>query len=307
MEDEFAAGTLVRHRKMPQWGLGKIVQRKGSTATIFFVEDRDKDVRPIAIDRGLLEVARGESHPILDNLPPFVDGAFVASPRKVTLGAGIEHFMKQFPRGFDDPRYLGDSTDASEEGERNYKLAACDRYRRTLGDGRAEKLLEVGEMAELIEGVCSVVSKGLNLLSPFESMALRDGMLADEASARRFLGATFDFIGHGSPEEGRFQAVADALLALPVAEGKARVATWPVATILPFLADPQAFMFLKPEPTKECAERLRLDLQYDSAPRWVTYKKLMELSRYLLDELRPLGARDYIDVQSFIWVIAKYE
>jgi hypothetical protein len=38
----------------------------------------------------------------------------------------------------------------------------------------------------------------------------------------------------------------------------------------------------------------------------LTYKKLMQMGGQLLERLRPLGAQDYIDVQSFIWVIAKY-
>jgi hypothetical protein len=32
----------------------------------------------------------------------------------------------------------------------------------------------------------------------------------------------------------------------------------------------------------------------------------MQLADHLLERLRPLGAQDYIDVQSFIWVVAKY-
>jgi hypothetical protein len=65
-------------------------------------------------------------------------------------------------------------------------------------------------------------------------------------------------------------------------------------------------MFLKPGPTQECAARMRFDLQYSADPRWLTYKKLMQMGGQLLERLRPWGARDYIDVQSFIWVIAKY-
>lgn len=65
-------------------------------------------------------------------------------------------------------------------------------------------------------------------------------------------------------------------------------------------------MFLKPEPTKECADRMRFNLQYTAELSWITYARLMVLSGDLLERLRPLGAKDYIDVQSFMWVIAKY-
>lgn len=77
-------------------------------------------------------------------------------------------------------------------------------------------------------------------------------------------------------------------------------------TLLPYLADPTRFMFLKPEPTKECAARLRFDLKYDSSLERETYARLMILSDQLLKRLHPLGARDFIDVQSFMWVVSKY-
>ena len=66
-------------------------------------------------------------------------------------------------------------------------------------------------------------------------------------------------------------------------------------------------MFLKPQPTKDCADRLRFDLQYSADLRWITYNQLLLLSDTLLSLLRPYGARDYIDVQSFMWVVAKYQ
>ena len=62
-------------------------------------------------------------------------------------------------------------------------------------------------------------------------------------------------------------------------------------------------MFLKPKPTKEAARRLGVDLLYNSGPAWVGYKRLLDWSHELLDFLRPRGAKDLIDVQSFIWTI----
>jgi hypothetical protein len=50
-------------------------------------------------------------------------------------------------------------------------------------------------------------------------------------------------------------------------------------------------------------ERLHVDLRYDSRPNWTTYERLLRMSQILLDRLRPLGARDWIDVQSFIYVV----
>jgi len=62
-------------------------------------------------------------------------------------------------------------------------------------------------------------------------------------------------------------------------------------------------MFLKPEPTVAAALRLRFDLHYDPSLNWLTYLKLMTLSTPPPRKLRPHGARDHIDVQSFLSVI----
>jgi len=143
------------------------------------------------------------------------------------------------------------------------------------------------------------------LLSPYEAMAFRDGLIASDKTAAEYFRALFLFV-EGGPNQQSFNAFASAVTNLPVQEGRARVATWPVLTLPPFLADPNRFMFLKPEPTQACADRLRFDLLYDSSLRWVTYERLMTMGEILLNELKPLGAQDFIDVQSFMWVIQKY-
>jgi hypothetical protein len=106
-----------------------------------------------------------------------------------------------------------------------------------------------------------------------------------------------------APSEAGFEKLMAAIGKLPATTPKARVASWPVLTILPFLARPDQFMFLKPEPTVACALRLRFDLHYDPSLNWVTYQQLMTLSTLLLRKLQPHGARDHIDVQSFLSVI----
>ncbi len=90
---------------------------------------------------------------------------------------------------------------------------------------------------------------------------------------------------------------------LPSQEGDTSPAKWTVATLPPFLAKLSEFMFLKPEVTQDCAARLMFDLQDSTQLNWTTYAKLLEMSDHLLDVLRQYGARDDIDVQSFIWLI----
>lgn len=304
-EIEVKEGILVRHPKKPDWGLGKVLVRRGNNATVYFKDDDDADHRTFVLDETQLIIADEQSDPMLDKLPPFAKGAFVTKHKKVTIHEGIKAFELRFPRGFNDPLYL-EAKGGELGGERNYKLRAHQRYLDAFGEGNGEALLESGKIDQLRELVQGVTTKDhMNLLSPYESMALRDGLAANDRTAAEFFRTLFAFVANG-PDSESFNALADAVKNLPVEPGRARVATWPVLTLLPFLADPDRFMFLKPEPTQACADRLRFDLLYDSEFRWVTYARLLEMGVHLLDQLRPLGARDFIDVQSFMWVIQKY-
>jgi len=297
-------GVLVRHPIKSEWGLGKVLVVGAGSATVFFKDD-SADYRIFMLDRISLDIAEIQSDPILDNLPPFVNGAFATKTKKVTIQDGIEEFKRLFPLGFEDPLYLGGKS-VGVVGERNFKIHAHERYLEAFGDGRGEALLAAGKFDVLRDQAQAVATVGkVALLSPYEAMALRDGLAASDTVTAEFFGALFDFVTIGPNQQG-FNALANAVKNIPVEKGRSRAATWPIQTLLPFLADPTRFIFLKPEPTKACADRLRFDLLYDSALRWVTYERLLKMGTHLLKELRPLGARDFIDAQSFMWVIEKY-
>ena len=94
--------------------------------------------------------------------------------------------------------------------------------------------------------------------------------------------------------------MAEAVSQLPADGGK--VNTWPIVTLLPFLADPKKFIALKPTNTELIAARMAFDLKYDSTPNWETYDQTLRMAAQLLTRLAPLGAKDMIDVQQFMVV-----
>lgn len=293
--DAYNVGMLVRHPLKPEWGLGKVLVLDGDAMKIHFKDDHQSDYRTILLSKSNLQVADEQTDSLLDNLPPFNGKAFEVPPTRVTFDAGLKRFTEFFPLGFQDPAYLS--------SERDYKWHAHERYERELGGRHGVELLEADDVESLSRAALGIAS--LNLLSPFEMMALKDGLL-DRHAAKRFFGALFELI-NGGPDKTLFEKAASAASDLPAEPGRARVATWPVLTIFPYLARPDRFMFLKPQPTKDCADRLRFGLQYSADLRWITYSQLLLLSDTLLGLLRPYGARDYIDVQSFMWVVAKYQ
>ena len=92
----------------------------------------------------------------------------------------------------------------------------------------------------------------------------------------------------------------EAVSQLPADGGK--VHTWPIVTLLPFLAEPQRFIPLKPTNTDVIAARMGSNLKYDTTPNWETYDLFLRMSNTLMQRLAPLGAKDMIDVQGFMWV-----
>ncbi len=299
----YEVADYVINPRMPEWGPGKILEVRGSTVRVYFrdiVEERRGDaVKTIKTTVVKLEPAGIAHDPLLDGFAESTGTRKRSRLPRLTLDQGIGVSKSHFHGGFDDAKYR------SSEGERLYKEQTHELWKETLGGDTGEQLLQAGGVKELTTRLLRVEAK-LDLLSKYEKIALRNG-LADPTPALSFFERLFDLIRGGELRAETFEPYCHAVRQLPAGEGRARVFTWPIATLFPFVARPDCFMFLKPDVTNACADNLAIDLQYRSDPNWITYEKLMELADFLLSQLRPLGARDYIDVQSFIWVIGAYD
>lgn len=137
----------------------------------------------------------------------------------------------------------------------------------------------------------------INLLSPFESMHLKEAL--DGPSGAEFLRGAAEFAN------GEFDHGAARMAAAMKAHGRL---SWPTATYFPYLWNPEKYMFLKPVVTCDFAERIGHRFQHDYAAEVSSgvYESLLDLANFTLEKIRPLGARDFIDVQSFIWVVGAY-
>jgi hypothetical protein len=138
----------------------------------------------------------------------------------------------------------------------------------------------------------------IGMLSPFESARTRDVLkgadgvafiAAAAALARGEVGSGLKtiervFAPHGQP-------------------------SWPAATFLPFFWRPDDCMFLKPEVTKDFAERVGHPFAsvYGAKLEAPVYEALMSLALETKAQLKDLGPRDMIDIQSFIWIVGAYD
>lgn len=138
----------------------------------------------------------------------------------------------------------------------------------------------------------------INLLSQFESMRLKDVLNGSNGgaflrSAARF--ASGDFADGG---RGMDKAV----------QPHGRI-SWPMATYFPYLWDFQQHMFLKPLVTVDFSERVghHFHDDYKAEINAQTYESLLDLVGATRAAISSLEPRDNIDIQSFIWVVGKYE
>ena len=199
-------------------------------------------------------------------------------------------FLRVFPRGFRDETYL--------DWERGYKWEAHRRWEANLGRGTFQSLLGQSKFENIVTTAIQIESK-TNLLFSFEKMALRDAVRSP-ADAKSFALALFDLLYGSETMDVRFGNWVSCVEQLP--RRKTRVLTWPVITVFGFIARPQKHFFFKPIVTKEAARRYGTEIPYSARPSWPLYKSLLAFVSAVRADIRDLGPRDLIDMQSFLWV-----
>ena len=286
------AGSLIDHKA---WGRGKLLAIRYPNGEAYFpslVGEVGGATRVVRLS--VLTTSTVQSDPLLDH----VGLATPAAKRRVRpvktmehdLARAMEWFEGEYPGRFEDPKLVAD--------ELTYKREAHALFQQRLGEGRGAQLIADGKGDEIGQ-ILDTLWHHTTIPSRFETMAAHDG-LKDGAAASRLLDAVQGFVA--TPGTVAFERVSQAVSQLPVPTGGSRVHTWPNVTLLPFLADPGRFIVAKPEVTKKMAARMGRDLLYSTAVKWDTYARVLDMSQKLRDALAPLGARDFIDVQSFIWV-----
>ena len=283
-------GMIVRH---PEFGPGRILLLSWTHAWVYFpdVPGNVQDaVKKLAIEKCSLIAAPKLTDPRLVYVPAKIVNGVLEFPKSTRMShnEALAHFLSRFPKGFKDAALF--------EQELDYKRAASELFEKLLGKGRGQKLLAAGRLEDVAK-ILDDLFHATNIPATQEMIAVHDGLKAHEA-AGAFLKAVLEFVA--APGPATFERLVDAVASLPAQKGMARVLTWPIVTLLPFFADPKRFIVLKPTMTKTAAERLFFDLAYDSRPNWSTYERTLAFATSLRELLKPHGARDFIDVQSFI-------
>ncbi len=293
----YAPGAIVEHSV---WGRGKVLENRAALVVVYFPSLGTTEAGPrrkVQSSASQLTLAEVQEAPDLEKIrvgPPTTRTGKPATPRPKkavgTLEDAIAGFRKAYGGLLADPVLLKD--------ELAPKRAGHAKFAELFGEGRGRTLLESGDLEAVSKGLHDIYH-ATTIPSQFEMMAVTEG-LKDPAAAGRLLEATLNFID--APSAELFQKLVDAVVSLPAPAKGSRVLTWPNVTLLPFLAAPDRFMVLKPENSRLMAARMGFDLFYTPSPSWQCYEALQRMGAALLKELAPLGAKNYFDVQAFMWV-----
>ena len=204
-------------------------------------------------------------------------------------------FLRFFPQGFRDETYM--------DWERGYKWRAHQEWQAVLNRKAYQAKLSQGKFLEIGSEAIRIESR-TNLLFSFEKMAIRDA-LKSKRGARAFAEGLYALLYGPGNLQAKFSRWCEVVAGLP--RKQSRVLTWPVATVFGFIAQPHTHIFLKPTVTRLAAREYGFDFRYRSGPSWETYSSLLAFARQIGNDLRDLRPRDFIDIQSFIWVLGSDE
>ena len=286
-------GILVEH---PIWRRGKVIEIISPYAIIHFPSLADSPQGPqrkLREDAPQLTKSAVQSDPELDAIETGPPKAKKVAKRKNRdlqndLDAAVQWFGETYPARFEDEKLV--------DADYRNKRAAQETFAANFAEGRGAAMVGEGKHAE-IAALLNGIYRSTNILSPFESKAVNKAFAKGDESATKVLATTMAFVAN--PGQPTFKAMAEAVSQLPADGGK--VNTWPIVTLLPFFADPARFIPLKPTNTEVIAARMGFNLKYDSTPNWESYDAMLRMAGQLLDRLKPLGAKDMIDVQAFMW------
>lgn len=207
----------------------------------------------------------------------------------------LKKFLFYFRNGYADPKYI--------TWERGYKWNAHLAFCEQLNKQEFKKLIAKKEYRAVADIATRIESK-TNLLFSFEKMALRDAVKTPQG-AKLFATGLYEYVYGTATLKDRFEKFVEVVGCLP--RSQTRVLTWPLVTVFGFLANPKEHIFLKPRVTQRAAAAYGFPFQYSSKPNWNTYDSLLAFARAIKNDTKSYHPKDYMDLQSFIWVMGSDE
>lgn len=199
---------------------------------------------------------------------------------------------KRFPgwQGFSDERFLKDET--------NYKRAAAAKATELLGETVLRELAADGGFDEFIARL-EKVGRSTNLLYQAVPTSGDLSILYQKSLDKSaFCVAILDLLYGEGPTHFRLDRFA------AYCKDQNLPNKWTFPTYFLFLLFPDKELFIKPSPVRWFMDFAGAEITFASAPASPFYAWVKSVAGQLLISLAEHGAKDMIDIQSFIWVCA---
>ncbi len=280
-------GTYVRHPKPEidgKWGVGIVTEDETNNIVSAYFEHvaETKNIRTDLVQL-VVEENPGKAATYLQN------AIYECRGDRLPFPMVVEKFLNDFPGGLQGEMYT--------KTERDYKVEAHELAKDLLAKDRFAQLIETKNWGTLSTDIKRLFNK-TNLLASFESIKLNDALKSAEI-AEKVCYAFYDLL-YG--EQSLAQRIEKAERTLDLYE----LGKWPIITYLLFILFPDKYMFVKPQMTKEAAEKRGFEILYSSKVNGSTYERVLLFAKDLLERLNndpriELHPRDMIDVQGFMW------
>lgn len=287
------AGVMrfVRHAGKPEWGLGVVAAEDGAKLRVLFEDAGYKVLAagfPAIMDVPASDVSA--DHPLRDpDRWPQAERDSRRAKAKRALPSRFDDLVKVFLES--NPGGL--QSEACDAEERDYKWKGVADARETLEPTKLAELLAAGEYDEIMKRTRRTLGK-VNLAFPQELMKFADV----PTEALPVVAERVVRLAAADPE-----STPAALERLATALGPHGAARWPVVSLIPFLLRPESAPFVKPTAVQRAADAIGIDVEYDAKPNARTYRLVVEMCELVAELLadRGMPARDFIDVQTFLW------
>jgi hypothetical protein len=282
---------FVRHSTNSSWGIGAVAAEDASNQELLFEGVGYKKVaKSFHVLAELADDDVPANHPLrkLEGWPKVErDGKRAAAARDLPkrFDGFIKEFLARYPGGLHSPE--------CDKEEREPKVQAAAYARKELDPAILDGLLASSDHKEVLQRARRSLSK-VSLAFPNELMKFGDTPTSAEKDvAVRIVRLV---------KAGAQTPAALAQLAAALAPHGA--AKWPIVSLLPFLLDPEHWPFVKPTFIQRAEKATGIDVEYDANPNARTYELVRDLYAHVFAALveRGLAPRDFIDVQTFLWV-----
>lgn len=273
----------VRHTKVPDWGLGKVVHTsENGYVDIHFSQAGHKRLKMASAPLQKISSEQAEAH---------ITNYLLESNQKppsipTRLQQCVQAFKRLFPKGFRDPRYI--------EGQRTPRIHDQHRFLAAVSQPQLNRLLQEDALGELRARFGTILSQS-PLLFPKEKQAALNA-IQSPADCRHFARSVYELSFGHSDWDSSFLRWCTTLTDLQADK-------WAVATLFPFLAQPQQHIFIRPAACQKTAMCTQTRLRYRAQPNIHTYTDIHNMTRTLRRQLKELQPRDLIDIQAFITLV----